>query len=488
MTRRRRRFLGAGLVATMLVGGAFALTQYESYTSLYDAAYVGSAACGECHTQVYDQWRNSPHALMVREASRSTVVGDFGDHAWTLPASARRSAADAAPVARMRFDGDVPVMSLLDPSTGAMDDFTIDLVVGFQYRQTYLHREPGGVYRRLPLQWSVARQAFVPYWNFQEGSTPSAADLRAQMFTHNSAWNLFCARCHVTHLDIASKDEHHLVADTSWVEPGIGCEACHGPGSQHVNYFAHNYVNRVAAFVNNKARGEPVAYIASGPKLERGQDLSVCSRCHGPDIMLASTEAYRQYEPGYSREGRINDLSPHFKEYPLQPGRTDPTVECWADGRPKGIGMLFRSFIESACHDGGEARCHDCHDPHMNKLPQKPGLLEASAASNAYCLACHDAYRGAAAIAAHTHHASGTAGSFCYDCHMPREILNLVSGTRRFTRTHMMSSIPDPRSSIRYGVEAAPNACNECHADRSPAWALARMRDWWGDGDVDGSD
>jgi len=339
----------------------------------------------------------------------------------------------------------------------------------------YLHREPGGVLRRLPLQWSVQRREFFPYWNLQEKSTPSVADLWLQMQSQNSAWNLFCARCHTTHLQVLDKNDQHTRAQTEWSEEGIACEACHGPGSAHENYFASNYVNRIVAFLNSKLRGQPVAYIATGPKLTRGQDLSICGRCHGPDIMMLNTDVYRQYEPGYSGSGRVNDLSAHFYEMPLEPGRSQPpTVECWDDGRPKGIGMLFRSFIESACYKQAEVRCYDCHDPHANKQAAAPGLLEPSAASDAYCLRCHPAQRGAA----HSHHAAGTPGSFCYDCHMPRDIQNLVGGFERWTRSHQMSSIPRPQATVEHGA-GAPNACNECHADRDARWAVSQVEEWW---------
>ena len=347
-------------------------------------------------------------------------------------------------------------------------------------RQAYLHREPGGVLRRLPLQWSVERGEYFPYWNLQEQSAPSVDDLWMQMHSQNSAWNLFCARCHVTNLEILEKSPDHTTARTTWTEPGIACEACHGPGSAHSDYFATNYVNRAAAFVNSKMRGEPVAYIAVAPKMDRGRALSVCGRCHGPDIMMASTDAYRRYEPGYGGRDRINDLSPHFKEYPLQPGRRDPTVECWDDGRPKGIGMLFRSFIESGCYDQADVRCYDCHDPHANEAWRDPGLKEPSAISNAYCLKCHEHLTNR--VAEHSHHVQSTAGSFCYDCHMPHDIQNLVGGHERFTRTHQMSSIPDPATSILHGLDNAPNACNECHTSQSAEWAAEWVSQWYGAG------
>jgi hypothetical protein len=189
-----------------------------------------------------------------------------------------------------------------------------------------------------------------------------------------------------------------------------------------------------------------------------------------------TTEIYRSYEPGYSKQGRINDLSPHFQEMPLVPRDLPPTVETWKDGRPKGIGMLFRSFIESSCYAQGEVRCYDCHDPHANKEPIRPGLFEPSAVSDAYCLKCHR--QQVPDIAAHTHHPTGQPGSFCYDCHMPRHIHSLESGERKVTRSHTMSSVPRPQSTIEHGA-GAPNACNDCHADQSPHWALGWMERWW---------
>ncbi len=476
--RRRMGYLASGGTA-LLALGLLVFTEYESYASLYDAEYVGAETCGKCHTVIYDQWRDSPHAKMTRRPSAESVLGDFTGASWTLPEYARADPSDDLPAARMFTQNGEYYMALRQPGGSEFTPFRVDYVIGYQYRQTYLTLESGGVLRRLPLEWSVARGEYFPYWNLQENSQPSQEDLWAQMRSLNSAWNLFCARCHTTHLTIVEKNEQHTYADAHWVDDGIACEACHGPGSQHVNYFSGNYVNRVVAFLNSNLRGQPVAFIANPPKLTKGQDLSTCARCHGPDISMATTEIYRVYEPGYSQEGRINDISEYFEQFPLEPGRTDQTVEVWADGRPKGIGMLFRSFIESVEYEQAEVRCYDCHQPHANEAPVRAGLLEASSASNNYCLGCHTDL--APRLAEHTRHAEGQPGSFCYDCHMPRNILNLANGNLRWTRTHTMSSIPRPDLTEVYGLDGSPNACNDCHQDETPGWAAERVREWWGE-------
>lgn len=468
-------------VLAVVAGSATAvllMTEFESYASIYDATYTGSESCGECHTVTYARWQESPHAKMTRLPSAESVVGDFEAGSWFLPDNARVSAFDDQPAAKMYREGDDYYMALRIPDSDEYQPFKIAYVIGYQYRQTYLTREEGGVLRRLPLQWSVESQSYFPYWNLQEKSIPTVADLWAQMQSLNSAWNLFCARCHTTHLTVNAKNEFHTTADTEWVDDGIGCEACHGPGSHHVNYFEHNYVNRAVAFVNSRVRGQPAAYIATGPKLSKGEDLSVCARCHGPDITIATTDIYRLYEPGYSGEGRVNDLSPFFKQMPMEPGRTAPTVEVWHDGEARGVAMIFRSFVESTCYDKAEIRCYDCHDAHSNKAPAVPGILEASEVSNNYCLECHMGL--ADQIAEHSNHEAGEPGSFCYDCHLPNQIENIVSGVTNWTRSHTFSAIPDPENSQLFGVENAPNACNECHVEETPLWAMEWQQTWWG--------
>ena len=442
----------------------------DQYSTLYDAEYVGAAACGDCHTQIYPEWQRSPHANMLRVPGPRSVVGDFDNATWTLPDSDWQLPADSEPAARMYADEGKYFMAMRTPESGEFRDFQIDYVVGYQYRQVYLTREPGGVLRRLPLQWSVSRQEFFPYWNLQEGSTPTVQDLWAQMTSQNSAWNLFCARCHTTHLDIQEKNSSHTFAQVEWTDDGIACEACHGPGSLHADYFESNYINRIAGWLNGKMRGQPVAYIANARKLDKGTAMSVCARCHGADIYITGTDVYRTYEPGYSREGRTNDLSAYFQSAPLTPNRTTATVETYADGEPKGIGMVFRSLIESKCYQQAEVRCYDCHNVHDNKLPAAPGILSPSDASNNYCLGCHQDLRNR--IADHTKHEPETPGSFCYDCHMPKIITKLASGTWETTRTHRMSLIPEHPETNLPVPGSTPSACLDCHGASAPVLSM----------------
>lgn len=471
-------YLLLGFALFLIAGLGWTYWRSEQFEARFDADYVGSDACGSCHTIIHDQWKVSPHANMVRSPDPVSVVGDFKNGEFRLPADSPDPLAGEV-VARAYVRDGRYIMALRHPDEARFIEFPIELVVGYQYRQEYLTREAGGVLRRLPLQWSTATASYFPYWNVQENSPQTLEDLWVQMTTLHSAWNLYCARCHTTNLDIHAKDPNHTRAHVDWQQLGIACEACHGPGSLHVEYMKSTAANRLAMWVQNHLQGRPVAYIASAGKLPKEQSLSVCARCHGADIFTQNQDFYRNFEPGYSRTGRINDLSPYFRQVPLEPGRMHPTVEVWHSGRPRGIGMLFRSFVESQCYAQDEVRCYDCHNPHDNKRQAVPGILEASEVSDAYCGGCHEAI--AQAPEQHTRHAEGQPGSFCYDCHMPWHITKLNRGIWERARTHEMSSIPNPQDSVRHGLDKAPNACTDCHAAQGPAWAVEAMeREWPG--------
>jgi len=73
-----------------------------------DAEYVGSKVCGDCHTQNYALWKDSPHAKMVRRPAKDTVVGNFDDHEWKVPGT-------STVVARMTNDGESWFMGFRNP-------------------------------------------------------------------------------------------------------------------------------------------------------------------------------------------------------------------------------------------------------------------------------------------------------------------------------------------------------------------------------------
>ena len=82
-------------------------------------------------------------------------------------------------------------------------------------------------------------------------------------------------------------------------------------------------------------------------------------------------------------------------------------------------------------------------------------------APNAIC-------RKSSTTAGHHHHETGSTGAQCANCHMPSKTYMVID----VRRDHAIR-IPRPDLSVAIGT---PNACNQCHTERSPEWAAAADR------------
>src|SRR5205085_306877 len=118
-----------------------------------------------------------------------------------------------------------------------------------------------------------------------------------------------------------------------------------------------------------------------------------------------------------------------------------------------------------------------CHEMHQKRGDPRPraewaaGQLKPGMDGNRACLQCHDRFKDAGRLTAHTHHPAGSSGSVCYNCHMP----NTTYGILKATRSHQVTS-PRVADAVRTG---RPNACNQCHQDRTLGWTADRLAAWY---------
>jgi Flp pilus assembly protein TadD len=105
--------------------------------------------------------------------------------------------------------------------------------------------------------------------------------------------------------------------------------------------------------------------------------------------------------------------------------------------------------------------CTNCHEPHSLKL-RAPG--------NAVCGQCHRASKYDSP--AHHFHRVGSTGATCTGCHMPPKNYMIVHA-----RHDHSLRVPRPDLSVETGT---PNACTQCHSERSAEWARERVRAWYG--------
>jgi Flp pilus assembly protein TadD len=156
-----------------------------------------------------------------------------------------------------------------------------------------------------------------------------------------------------------------------FLQPGVGCERCHGPGSDHV-----------------KGLGPMV----NPAKLADERRDSICMQCHleGAARIATAGRTPDAYRPGE----KLSDSLAVFV-------RTD------AGTRGPGAVSHVESLALSACKRmaGDAMSCITCHNPHVQlSTAQKSGYYRAR------CVGCH-------AAMADRHHPQQ---QDCTVCHMPR--------------------------------------------------------------------
>ena len=322
---------------------------------------------------------------------------------------------------------------------------------GISPLQQYLIAMPGGRLQALSIAWDTRpkEQGGQRWFHLYPGQAIKAGD-RLHWTGIDQNWNFQCADCHSTHLQ-KRYDSKTNVFSTTWSEINVACEACHGPGSRHLDWarqkgnWRHIGNKGLEAPLDERhgvswSRAAGAATATRSTARTTSREIDTCARCH-------------------ARRGQLTDeITPG---HPLADGYRPALLEeglYWADGQMRDEVYNYGSFLQSRMYAMG-VTCGDCHDPHT---------LQLRAPGNLVCAQCHDAAKYDAP--GHSHHASGTPGAQCAACHMPTTTYMQVDA-----RHDHSLRIPRPDRTISMGV---PNACNQCHRDRDAAWAAARIRSW----------
>jgi predicted CXXCH cytochrome family protein len=391
------------------------------------SASVGSARCGACHEGVHRTWTSGRHSRMLRPATPETVIGDFA--AGNVELRGRRY---GLRVQNGRF---VVRESLI---TGREHDRTVQYTLGSRRIQHYLTTLEDGRIVVLPPTWDVRRKQWFHNMEIVDPEESGEA-------LHLQVWNTNCFGCHVSGQN-KNFDPAGNTYGTDWQDFGTGCERCHGPGRAHASRYA----------ASPAPPGGPTL-IVRPTALTPQRETMVCAQCHSLRDITAL---------GYTAGADYFDHFLPILEYAQKSG-SDPAY--WADGRPRRFSNDALGLWQSRCFLEGGATCTTCHyDPHLPDVERNRQLTEGT---DALCVGCHEAIGRDAG--AHTRHAVGSPGRSCVACHMPETVLSIKAQMR----DHAIA-VPAPENTKRHGI---PNACNECHRDRTPEWA-AGVLDTWGPG------
>ncbi|HEY2620505.1 MAG TPA: tetratricopeptide repeat protein [Acetobacteraceae bacterium] len=408
------------------------------------AGFVGGQACANCHSAETVAWKASHHALAMQPATAATVLGDFSgaqiEHFGVTTTFSRV--------------GDRFVVRTDGPD-GAVHDFEIAYTFGRYPLQQYLIGLPGGRYQALGVAWdSRPKEQGGQRWFHLYPDQKLPAGDRLHWTGIDQTWNYMCADCHSTNLRKNYDPASNSYA-TSWTDVDVSCEACHGPGSRHVaamqspspglsDQDRKGLVAWLKATDNGRWEMNPATGIARRTEPLVSGELDACAACHSRRKVIATNKApdaplLDSYLPAY-----------------LEPGL------YYADGQIDGEVYEYASFLQSRMHAAG-VTCSNCHDPHSLKL---------RAADNALCAQCHMPEKFD--VASHHHHASGSAGAQCVNCHMPTKTYMVVDARRDHS-----FRVPRPDLSKAVGT---PNACTQCHTDRTADWAAQKVAEWFPQG------
>jgi tetratricopeptide (TPR) repeat protein len=415
----------------------------------FEYEYVGRNACIDCHKKQYDLFVGSDHDMAMDVATEETVLGDFDD-----------ATLDHLGITSRFYRNNGKFYVHTEGQDGEFDEYEIKYVFGVRPLQQYLVEFPRGRFQCLPLCWDTrpeedgGQRWFHIYG--QERIKPNDI-LYWTRITQN--WNYMCSECHSTNLR-KKFDRFKEEYNTTWSEIEVSCEACHGPGSEHVKwaeaadkgqgYITEGYLGLVLRLKST----DGATWVFKDPEKGTAERtvpktsntlVEMCARCHARRTLIH--ENYVHNKP------LLDTHMPNVLEEALY----------YPDGQIYEEVYVYGSFLQSKMYQAGVG-CKDCHEPHSGKV-----FIQG----NALCYRCHmlEKYGGPS----HHFHKQESTGSLCVECHMVERTYMVVDPRR----DHSMR-VPRPDLSDRLGT---PNACNMCHdhRDKSNKWSADYAKKWYGD-------
>ena len=419
--------------------------------------FVSSDACRKCHPEHYSTWHDTYHRTMTQVVTPETVVAPFddielesrgrtyrlerrGDEFWVQAADA-----DWTPF--------VPGSTPTKPGSPPMVESRVLMSTGSHHMQEYWVANPDPRFStmiQIPFAYHFEQERWIPL-----------EDVFLQPDARHAGpkfWNNTCIQCHSTGGNPGS-DRRTGTVSTKVAEFGIACEACHGPGVEHIRFHT-NPLNRYTLHLQDGPDPTIVNPARCSPEISS----QICGQCHSSfspldeDQFMAAGHSYRA--------GDDLEVSRRLLRYDDRPEAELEKHFYWRDGTCRVGGDEYLGLITSACHQRGDLSCLSCHSMHDSKPNDQ---LAKGMETNQACLQCHSSY--AENLEAHTHHRAGSKGSECYNCHMPHVSFALFTAMR----SHRIDS-PDIEVSARTG---RPNACNLCHLDETLEWSAQHLTEWY---------
>lgn len=427
--------------------------------------YATSAACRSCHPDEHATWHASYHRSMTEVAApgvirapsedlhltwRGREYGLFrrGTEFWVRMPDPDEAAARAR--AGHAFDDVVDVERRIVMTTGS-----------HHYQAYWVPGTRGNELWQFPFIYHFESRRFIPRHDafLQPPEDP----------VYWARWNSNCIQCH----SVAGEPRHDPIAnrfDSRAAELGIACEACHGPGAEHVQ--------RHQSSPTGRARPDTTTdpSIVHPGRLDAERASEVCGQCHSyfvpndPEQWWESGFTHA-YKPGDALAGSRRVLDADHERASAAPS-VNASLDSlfYPDGTIRVGGREWNGLRRSACFEAGSGErrlsCLSCHQMHGASPSDQLG---EHGEQNSSCRTCHEDH--VARSSEHSHHRARSSGDQCVNCHMPHTTYALLKGIR----SHRIT-----RPVVDLTPGAALNACNLCHQSRSLAWTSEWLERWYG--------
>ncbi len=382
---------------------------------------MGSRSCRECHEHFYQLWESSFHGRAMMEVDKDFLTKNI----QTCP--------DTFKIAGEYYSITIDRMQAFMNERSSGNNYPLELVLGGKYVYYFLTPLDKGKWQTLPLGYDIKAKEWFDITGSSMRVHQHHFDTSLHWKDRRYTFNTACYDCHVSQIN----NEYNLANDsynTTWLEPGINCETCHGPAERHNTEFLK------AA----KTKTIPDSTYLQTFTRSRGYDRDIvdasCLYCHAKSIRITD-----RYIPG-------EDYFQHFDLICAENG------DYYPDARDLGENYTFGTWLMSPCRDDERMDCLHCHT--------SSGRFRQKNNPNTSCLPCH-ADRVANA-SEHTQHPEGSLGNKCIACHMPKTTF------ARMDRSDHSMRPPVPMLTASYD---SPNACNDCHTSKSPEWADSFIRE-----------
>src|SRR5574341_1265502 len=166
----------------------------------FGAEYVGAETCGECHADIFEAFMKSGHA-------------------WKLN-----------PVVNGK-PPQYPFTKLSEPPKGyTWKDITY-VIGGYNWKARFMDKN-GYIITDKPGA-TISDTTYLNQYNF---ASPAIGKEDAWVTYHSGEKLPYdCGACHTTGYKPTGHQDNMEGVVGTWAEPGIQCEACHGPGSLHAS-------------------------------------------------------------------------------------------------------------------------------------------------------------------------------------------------------------------------------------------------------------